>query len=80
MAVRSVIPSGQANADRAMPNRYSGLCLAHCRNLGLRQVLITCNRDNEASRRTILATGGIYEATVQEPHSLDDLERYWVTL
>ena len=29
--------------------------LTHCRELGLRRVLITCLEDNEASRRTILA-------------------------
>jgi len=32
--------------------------LAECRRIGLRQVLLTCNPNNEASRRVILANGG----------------------
>lgn len=48
--------------------------------LGLDRVLITCLADNEASRRTILAHGGIYENTVHEPDDNEDIERYWITL
>ena len=48
--------------------------------LGLDKVLITCLADNEASRRTILAHGGVYENTVHEPDDNEDLERYWITL
>jgi len=32
--------------------------LAECRRIGLKQVLLTCNPNNEASRRVILANGG----------------------
>ena len=42
------------------------LCLEKCRSLGLDRVLITCDADNEASRRTILACGGVFERTAQE--------------
>jgi predicted acetyltransferase len=54
------------------------LCLEKCRERGLCDVLITCNEDNEASRRTILACGGKFERRV----ALDDkrLERYWMEL
>ena len=48
--------------------------------LGLDKVLITCLADNEASRRTILAHGGVYENTVHEPDDNEDIERYWITL
>ena len=54
--------------------------LTHCRGLGLRRVLITCLEDNEASRRTILANGGVYESTVIEPQEQERLQRYWITL
>lgn len=54
--------------------------LTHCRELGLRRVLITCLEDNEASRRTILANGGVYESTVVEPQEQERLQRYWITL
>jgi len=40
--------------------------------------LITCEPDNLASRRTILANGGVYEYTIHEPDEDIDLERYWI--
>ena len=51
-----------------------------CRELGIRDVLIACLTDNEASRRTILRCGGVYESTVHEPSRNVDLERYWIHL
>ena len=57
------------------------LALTFCKEeLGLDRVLITCFDTNEASRRTILANGGVYESTVHEPDKDVDLERYWITL
>lgn len=57
------------------------LCLIWCREtLGLDKVLISCEPDNPASRRVILANGGVYERTVHEPGEDIDLERYWITL
>lgn len=48
--------------------------------LKLDKVLITCQTDNEASRRTILGAGGVYDGTVHEEEQNIDLERYWITL
>lgn len=45
---------------------------------GLDRVLVTCHVENEGSRRTILANGGVYENTVHEPDRNRDLERYWI--
>ena len=56
------------------------LALSYCKELGLDKVLITCFNTNEASRRTILANGGVYECTVHEPDEKMDLERYWIPL
>lgn len=57
------------------------LALDFCkRTLGLDRVLITCKTENEASRRTILSGGGVYENTVHEPENNIDLERYWIAL
>ena len=56
------------------------LALPYCRELGLDKVMISCNVDNEGSRRTILANGGVYEGTSHEPDEDMDLERYWITL
>lgn len=55
-------------------------CLPYCREIGLRKVLISCIDSNEASRRTILANGGVYESTVFEPKESVNLERYWIDL
>lgn len=56
------------------------LALPFCREIGLDKVLIACEPGNPASRRTILANGGVYESTVYEPGEKIDLERYWITL
>ena len=55
--------------------------LPECRKLGLKKVLITCNDDNEGSRKTILNNGGVYESTVYEDEREHGyLERYWIDL
>ena len=54
--------------------------LKHCRTLGLTKVMVSCMVDNEASRRTILANGGVYDGTVYEPDDKEWLEQYWITL
>lgn len=54
--------------------------LPKCRELGLTRVLITCDKDNEASRRTILNNGGVYDGTVFEPDEAVYLERYWIDI
>lgn len=57
---------------RAMP---------YCRDMvGLKRILVTCLKDNEGSRRTILSCGGVYESTVLEPKDGVELERYWIDL
>lgn len=63
---------------------YAGEMLAqvlpYCRELGMEKVLITCEADNEASRRTILKNGGKYESTVKIPDEDVQLERYWIEI
>ncbi len=55
-------------------------CLTVCRAFGLERVLITCRVENEASRRTILSCGGVYEKTVYCERDDVNLERYWINL
>jgi predicted acetyltransferase len=59
---------------RGHAGRGLGLALAHARGLGLDRALLTCDVDNEASRRTIERAGGVREDTRQGKH------RYWVPL
>ncbi len=60
--------------------RMLGDCLPYCRRLGFSKVLVTCLKDNEGSRRTILHNGGVYESTVFEPNDRAYPERYRITL
>lgn len=46
--------------------------------LGLARVLITCDRTNEASRRTILSCGGVLENEVWDEQDGTFTQRYWV--
>ena len=50
------------------------LGLIEAKRAGLDFALITCDEENEASRRTILANGGVYDNTIQGS------ERYWIEL
>ncbi|PXW89174.1 putative acetyltransferase [Streptohalobacillus salinus] len=54
------------------------LTLDACRRLGLQRVLVTCDVNNEASRRTILKNGGVLE----DRRWIDDqqMERYWIEI
>ena len=56
------------------------MALPYARALGLRRVMISCFAHNEASRRTILANGGVFDGAVMEPEHGELLERYWITL
>ena len=55
-------------------------CLKVCKAFGLERVLITCLVENEASRRTILSCGGVYERTTFCERDNVHLERYWIEL
>ena len=60
--------------------RMLAMGLDEARKLGIARVLISCADDNEASRRTILANGGVYEGSVREEAEGITLERYWIEL
>ena len=60
--------------------RMLGESLLFCKELGISKILVTCLSDNEGSRKTILANGGIYESTVKLPDSDEYLERYWIEI
>jgi len=54
-----------------------------CREFGETRVLLTCDRNNEASRRTILHNGGVLENEVPDDAGLGSsgiVQRYWITL
>ena len=57
---------------RGYAKRALAMMLPVAADLGIDPVLVTCDTDNEGSRRTIEANGGVYEDT------RDDKLRYWV--
>ncbi|WP_244918731.1 GNAT family N-acetyltransferase [Paenibacillus dendritiformis] len=50
------------------------LLLAEARRIGLREVLLTCDEDNMASRRVIEKNGGRLTGTA------DGICKYWIAL
>jgi predicted acetyltransferase len=52
------------------------LALKECKILGIREVLITCDKDNIASAKTIINNGGKLE---NEIFNVDKItQRYWI--
>lgn len=59
------------------------LLLPVCRRFGERRVLLTCDKENEASRKTILKNGGVLEDERIDTAGLGKsgiIERYWISL
>lgn len=54
------------------------LNLLNCRKRNMDKVMITCDWDNPASEKTILANGGVFEKEVHVDGNI--MKRYWVTL
>ena len=54
------------------------LALAECMKLNIKRVLITCDRDNVASAKTIINNGGILENEILEGNGIT--QRYWINL
>ncbi|RVU54528.1 GNAT family N-acetyltransferase [Anaerosphaera multitolerans] len=44
------------------------------------KLLVTCDENNEASRRTIKSNGGIYEDTRYDKFKDINIERYWISI
>lgn len=54
------------------------LALDECRKLGLDRVLVTCDKANLASARTIVKNGGVLENEIPEGDAVT--QRYWIDL
>lgn len=54
------------------------LALKKSEQLGVKKVLVTCDVNNFASERTIMANGGIFENTYVEPSDYSETKRYWI--
>lgn len=54
------------------------LALLEAGQLGLDRVLVTCDEANLGSEKTILACGGQYENTYQDPDDGSRTKRFWI--
>lgn len=52
------------------------LALDKCKELNIDKVLMTCNKDNIASSKTIIKNGGVFENEVEEDGEI--IQRYWI--
>lgn len=48
------------------------------KELGINKMLVTCDEGNDASEKTILANGGIYEKTIDVDG--DKMKRFWISI
>ncbi len=59
-------------------NKIIELALEECKKLKIDRVLMTCNKDNIPSKKTIIHNGGVYENEVIKKDEI--IERYWIDL
>lgn len=59
------------------------LILPICRKFGGNSILLTCDKNNEASQKTIIKNGGILEKEITDTVGLSEsgiIQRYWIEL
>lgn len=57
--------------------------LDKCREFGINKVLLTCDKENIASSKTIIHNGGIIENEVKDEVNLtksEVIQRYWISI
>lgn len=81
-----VRPSGRR---KGYAKEMLGLLLERCRDTGSEKVLVCCDKENEASRKTIIGNGGVLENEVADTVGLTGsakksgdgiIQRYWINL
>lgn len=55
------------------------LALIECKKLGMDKVLVTCNKSNIASAKTIIKNGGILENEIKDIDG-EIIQRYWINI
>lgn len=76
----SVLPSER---NKGYAKEMLQLMIEKCRESGADKVLVTCDKNNMASSRTILANGGVLENEVVDEVGLSEcgiIQRYWITV
>ena len=55
-----------------------GLALDICRQMGIDKVMMSCRKDNIASKKSRITNGGVYDCDISDDDEI--LERDWITL
>ena len=82
----SLLLNGGHIGDGVRPSRRGegiatkmiAMALEECKKLGLEKVLMVCDKDNIASRRTIEKNGGILENEIEVDGNVE--QRFWITI
>ncbi|MDE5597541.1 MAG: hypothetical protein K2J04_06880 [Lachnospiraceae bacterium] len=59
------------------------LILDVCREYGEHTILVACDKENKASRRTIMKNGGVLENEITDTVGLSKsglIQRYWISI
>lgn len=64
--------------NKGNSTKMIALALKKAKKLGIGKLLMTCNKNNVASARTIIKNGGILENEVNENNKV--VQRYWISL
>ena len=59
------------------------LALEECERLKIKKILLTCDKNNEGSHKTIIANGGILENEIKDEVGLSKcgtIQRYWIKM
>lgn len=76
----SILPSERR---KGYATQMLKLLLPVCKEYGEEKVLVTCNKTNYPSQRTIIKNGGVLENEITYDASLGEcgvVQRYWITL
>ena len=63
---------------KGIATQMIGLALEECRKLGIDRVLMTCDKENTGSAKSIQNNGGVLENEIETDGEI--LQRYWIDL
>ncbi|ERJ11359.1 GNAT family N-acetyltransferase [Haloplasma contractile] len=68
-----------SDRNKGYATKMLALALAKTREMGMDKVLITCNKGNIASEKTIIKNGGVFESEETEDNG-NVVRRFWIML
>lgn len=68
----------KSERNKGYATEILALALKECIKLNIKKVLITCDKNNIASSKTVINNGGVLENEILEGNSIT--QRYWINL